>query len=218
MLLRGIIRTVKCHIESSTQEPVSVESHVLPWLVEHAGCILSRCKKGRDGKTPFARLHRKKPTQEFVPSGEKVLAKHRMIPRYQCGIWLGMRNNSGECFIGNAEGVFGAREIRRLEPQSRWDTEAVNSVSGVPWRITDGRCTVDRPEVRVDPIPIPPLPFEGARIQREESAEPRLDAQVATQSRTTKGHKTTQIASESESKNASEPLHMEEKDWIEEMK
>ena len=25
----------------------------------------------------------------------------------------------------------------------------------------------DRPEVRLDPIPIPPLPFEGARIQRE---------------------------------------------------
>ena len=31
----------------------------------------------------------------------------------------------------------------------------------------DDRRTVDRPEVRVDPIPIPPLPFEGARIQRE---------------------------------------------------
>ena len=33
--------------------------------------------------------------------------------------------------------------------------------------MTGGKWTVDRPEVRVDPIPIPPLPFEGARIQRE---------------------------------------------------
>ena len=33
--------------------------------------------------------------------------------------------------------------------------------------MTDGRWTVDRTEVREDPIPIPPLPFEGARIQRE---------------------------------------------------
>ena len=63
--------------------------------------------------------------------------------------------------------VFRAREIRRLKPQDRWDTEAINSVIGVPWRMTDGRWTVDRPEARVDPIPIPPLPFEGARIQRE---------------------------------------------------
>ena len=30
-----------------------------------------------------------------------------------------------------------------------------------------GQWTVDRPEARDDPIPIPPLPFEGARIQRE---------------------------------------------------
>ena len=116
MLIRGIIRTIKCHIESKTQESLSDDSPVMPWLVEHAGCILSRCQKGRDGKTPFERLHGKKPTQEFVPFGEKVLARrvtteprNRMNPRYQYGIWLGMR--------GNADGVFRAREIRRLEHQ-----------------------------------------------------------------------------------------------------
>ena len=53
MLIRGIIRTIKCHIESRTQELISDESPITPWLVEHAGCILSRCQKGRDGKTPF---------------------------------------------------------------------------------------------------------------------------------------------------------------------
>ena len=61
MLLRGIIRTIKCHIESRTQEPLGDASPVIPWLVEHAGCILSRCQKGRDGKTPFERMHGKKP-------------------------------------------------------------------------------------------------------------------------------------------------------------
>ena len=64
-----------------------------------------------------------------------------MNPRCQCGVY------SAECFIGNATGVFRAREIWRLEPQDRWDTEAVNSVIGVPWRMTDGKWTVDRPEV-----------------------------------------------------------------------
>ena len=120
-----MIRTIKCHMESSTQEPLSDESLVIPWLVEHAGCILSRCQKGRDGKTSFERLHGKKPTQEFVPFGEKVLAKqittdpmNRMNPRYQYGIWFGLRNNNEECFIGNAECVFRARAIRRLEPRA----------------------------------------------------------------------------------------------------
>ena len=187
MLIRGIIRTIKCHIESRTQEPISDESLVTPWLVEHAGCILSRCQKGRNGKTPFERLHGKKPTQEFVPFGEKVLARrvntepmNRMNPRYQCGIWLGMRNNSAECFIGNAEGVFRAREIRRLEPQDRWDREAIRSVIGVPWRMTDGRWTIDAPEVRVDPIPMPPSPFDGARVQRERITKQDIDEFGAT--------------------------------------
>ena len=40
MLLRKIIRTIKCHFESSTPEPLSDESFVLPSLVKHAGCIL----------------------------------------------------------------------------------------------------------------------------------------------------------------------------------
>ena len=142
MCKAGVI-TVKCHIESRTQEPLNDDSLVMPWLVEHAGCILTRCQKGRDGKTPFERLHGKKPTQDFVPFGEEVLARkittdpmNRMNPRYQYGVWLGMRNNSAECFIGNADGVFRAREIRRLEPQDRWDTEAINNVIGAPWRLT----------------------------------------------------------------------------------
>ena len=129
---------------------------------------------GRDGKTPFERLHGKKPTQEFVPFGEKVLVTrvstdptNRRNPRHKFGIWLGVRNNSAESFIGNADGVFKAREVRRLEPQSRWDKDAMNNVIGLPWTMTDGKWTVDRPEVGEDPISISPLPFEGARVQRE---------------------------------------------------
>ena len=135
MLLRGIIRTVKCHIESSTQETLSNESLFLPWSVEHTGCILSRCQKGRDGKKPFERLHGKIADTRICSNWRKVLAKqistdriNRTNPRYKFGIWLGMRNNSAECFIESADGAFRASEIRRLELQSRWDKEAANNV------------------------------------------------------------------------------------------
>ena len=87
-----------------------------------------------------------------------------------------MRSNYAERFIGNADGVFRAREIRRLEPQSRCDKDAVKNVTGVPWRMTDGRWTVDRPGLRVDPIPIPPLPFARARIQRERITKQHLES------------------------------------------
>ena len=101
--------------------------------------------------------------------------------------------------------------VRRLEPQGRWDKEATKNVIGEPWRVTNGRWTVDRPEIEVDPIPIPPLPVEGARIQRKESpsktltnSEPLLDAQVATQSKATDGCKPIQIVAECELKNVTE--------------
>ena len=110
MLLRFVIRTIKCHVESCTQEELREDSPILPWLVEHAGGVLSRCLKGRDGWRPFERLHDKKPTQEFVPCGEEVLARpmsleplNRMNPRHTFGVWLGERNNSAECFVETAE-------------------------------------------------------------------------------------------------------------------
>ena len=103
MLLRGVIRTTKCHAESCTQEELREDSPIFPWLVEHAESILSRCSKGWNGRTPFERLHGKKLMKECVPSGDKVVARpisseplNRMNPRCKFGVWLGVRNNSAE--------------------------------------------------------------------------------------------------------------------------
>ena len=146
MLLRDAIRIIKCHVESCTQEELREDSPILPWLVGRAGSILSRCQKGRDGRTQFERLHGKKHTQEFVPFGDKVLARpisseplNRKNPRYKFGVWLGVRNNSAQCFVETAGGVFRAREVRRIEHQNRWDKETINYVIGHPWRIADGK-------------------------------------------------------------------------------
>ena len=106
--------------------------------------------------------------------------------------------------------MFRAREILRLEPQDRWDARAIHSVIGVPWRMTDGSWTVDRPEVRVDPIrSLRCRSREHAFRGREspsrtlKSSEPRSDAKVAMPSKTTKEHRHTQIDAGSELKNAS---------------
>ena len=49
-------------------------------------------------------------------------------------------------------------------------------------------------------------------------SEPLLDAQVATQSKTTKGRELIQIVAEYELENVSEQLHKGQKDWIEGMR
>ena len=49
-----------------------------------------------------------------------------------------------------AEGVFRAREVRRIELQNTWDKEAIDNVIEVSWRIADGKWTVDTPATQFD--------------------------------------------------------------------
>ena len=87
-----------------------------------------------------------------------------------------MKSNSAECFV-ETEGVFRAREFRRLAQEDRWDKEVINNVIGVPWRIVDGKWPVDRPTIQIDPLPPPPpVPFEGARRQRESITRADVEA------------------------------------------
>ena len=101
---------------------------------------------------------------------------NKMNPRYKFGVWLGVRNNSAACFVGTAEGVFRAREVSRIEHQDTWDKEAINNVIEVPWRIADGNWTVDRLATQIDPLPPPPVPFEGTRVQRERITRTDIEA------------------------------------------
>ena len=94
-----MVRTIKCHAESCTQEQLREDTPILPWLV-----------KGRDGWTPFERLDGQERTQEFVPFGGKV---------------------SAECIVETSEGVFSAREVRRLEQQDRCDKGESWTASGL---------------------------------------------------------------------------------------
>ena len=55
MLWRGSSAMLRAaHMKNSEETPP-----ILPWLVEHAVSILSRCQKGRDSRTPVDRLHGK---------------------------------------------------------------------------------------------------------------------------------------------------------------
>ena len=156
------------------------------WNMQDASCPYVK-KKAVTGKSHSKDCMARNRHNKF-PFGEKELAKQITNRSHEqsesqtpsSGFGLEFRNHSAECFIGNADGVFRAREIRRLEPQSRWDKDAVKNVIGVPWRMTDGRWTVD-------PIPIPQLPFGGSRP-------------VATQSKKTTGRKPIQIIAQYELK------------------
>ena len=86
------------------------------------GAFLSRCQKGSrlldanerlEGYTRVCAIRRE-------GAGEtNILRTAEQNPRYKFGVWLGVRSNSAECFVGTAEGVLRAREVRRIEQQDR---------------------------------------------------------------------------------------------------
>ena len=151
MLLRGVIRTIKCHVESCTQEELWEDSPILPWLVEHAGSRLSREGSRRSDAT------RKIAWQEAYTrvcairregAGETTFFRTVEQNESQIQVRSVAGSEKQQCRVLRGDGrrcVFRAREVSRIEHQDRWDKEAINNVIGVPWRIADGKWIVDRP-------------------------------------------------------------------------
>ena len=109
MLLRGVIRTTKCHVESCTQEELREDSPNLAggwWNMRGASCPGARRDEmvGPHLKYCMARSQHKKVYSLARPISSESL--NRMNPRYKFGVWLGVRNNNAECFVGTAEGLF----------------------------------------------------------------------------------------------------------------
>ena len=78
------------------------------------------------------------------------MAGYRLGSRWGSGVWLGIREESNEVFVGTDEGVVKCRSIRRKAGQDRWDKDLFNSIKGTPWEPTPGRLTTEVPiNVRV---------------------------------------------------------------------
>ena len=155
--------------------------------------ILSRCQKGRDGNTPFETARYEANTRvrtiwrESACSTSHRGAEEQDEPQESVSNMAWNEKQQCRMFYRNTEGVFRAREIRRLEPRDKWDTEAIRNVIGVPWRMTDGRWTVDRPERSSSrPHSDPSVAVQWFRGRESPSRTSMNSDQVAMQSRTTK--------------------------------
>ena len=65
----------------------------------------------------------------------KSAGKDKFDSRWEDGIWLGIREESGENMIGTKDGVLKARTIKRKAAlEERWKNELVDQFRGVPWQ------------------------------------------------------------------------------------
>ena len=137
-----MIRTLKDQVEGKIGEQLREDEVLMTWIVDYAGMLITRVKKGSDGKTAYQRLKGKSPGKQVAMIGERVLYMpirksssrlNKLEPKFKYGIWLGVSGRTSESLIGASDGVFKARVVRRLEESKRWSAEYIRAIKGTPW-------------------------------------------------------------------------------------
>ena len=144
---QGQIRIMRDALESRYGRRISGKHHAMPWLIRHATAVHNRYHKGSDGRTRYERLRGRPFNKEVAEFGEciwylkpKSKGKEKRRSRWDNGIWLGIRDESNEIFVGTPQGVLKVRTIRRrADKEGRWNWEQFEAMRGVPWEPIPGR-------------------------------------------------------------------------------
>ena len=95
--LKGVIRTHKSALEAKLNTKIKLEDPIVPWLVRHAGHLITKCRIRENGRTAYHLMKGGRSNAKVVPFGEAVLFK---IPRtrykvgdfedrWESGVWVG---------------------------------------------------------------------------------------------------------------------------------
>ena len=156
--VQGQVRVLKLALEDRLQVKIPHRHPVVPWIMEYAGFLLNRFEVGRDGKTAYERLKGRRSRTLGLEIGEAI--HWRMKPArgalgkldsvWADGVYLGIRGKSGEVIVGDPKGVWKTRTIRRKPFDERWSSKNLDSVIGVPWRLSDTDEKSDGEKYRAD--------------------------------------------------------------------
>jgi len=179
-MIQAQFRTVRAQTENNYMEILPETHNSLPWMVRHSAEQRFRFNVGHDGRTPRQRIKGKRFTREMCLFGEcvwylkpKTKGVNKAYSRWGEGVWLGIREESGETLIGLKEGVIKVNSIRRHATEGkRWNKELFNNFQGVPWEPVPGSESSEvRSRVR---LPETPNEFiEPARTREVESVPRR---------------------------------------------
>ena len=119
---------------------IDAQHQTIPWLMRHAAFIHNKFAVGSDGRTPYERIKGKSFKKELLEFGESVLfmkpmtlGRNKFEVRWDDGVWIGIRDESGEHLIGTPEGVIRVRTTRRKMNQidgMRWNSTACEECRG----------------------------------------------------------------------------------------
>ena len=185
--IEGLIRTMKSALADRLEGEIRAASPIVTFMLEYASYLVNRLEIGKDGKTAYERAKGKKATVLGIEFGEKVMWKRKsknrlekLEPRWEFGIFVGVRRRSGEIWVANVNGIQRAQAVRRLAFEKRWGEDNARWVRHVPWNKhnQDGEADGKIPdELLKDPFErdeIPePASSSGAVVVRVKRPPPR---------------------------------------------
>ena len=138
---------MKHGLESRYGKKLGGNHPAAPWLVRYSAQVMNRGKVGSDGKTAQRRLKGKDFRRDVAEFGECIMylkleseGKDKGESRWREGIFLGIRDESGEIVVGTNEGTVKARTLRRYgREEDRWNEKCWDKICGVPWECIPGK-------------------------------------------------------------------------------
>ncbi len=138
--VKGMIRTLRSSIELKIGEAIELDAVIVPWIVRHAGYVITRCRIQEDGKTAMQKMKGRKVNVSWVPFAEAVLFKLPKVPdmpgdfadRFEVGVWVGCTIRSGEHLVATPRGVFKVASVVRRPEDERWSKELIMGMKGSP--------------------------------------------------------------------------------------
>ena len=180
--LYGQLRTLFLQLQESTGLKLTSESPMFTWCVKHAQWLINRYMIGSDGKTAYSRRWSREYNGSLCMFGEWIDAKlptsnKVRIPKggsqWFSGVCIGKDTEADEVILGNANGVFKARTVKRKPPSQQWNAAGVSKMLSVPWQPkgdgVDSTAFVMLPDLGVKGRVKPPPGL--SRVEEEEENE-----------------------------------------------
>ena len=144
--MQAFVRTYKLAVEARVGGEIPVDHKIMPWIIKHASAMKNRLHVGKDGMTAVRRLKGRNFSKPICEIGEciwycksKTAGKNKARSRWESGIWLGIRDESGEVIVGTSSGVVKCRSVRRKPThEERWNRVQLDEMLGTPWEPVPG--------------------------------------------------------------------------------
>ena len=100
--------------------------------------MISRARKGADGKTAYERQHGHAYTRQLPVFVEQVMflplgpRPSRLRDKFVPGVFAGLAAETDALVVLTPEGALKTRTMRRLAPSEQFDLDYLNQLQGVP--------------------------------------------------------------------------------------